>query len=794
MIMRAVGVLALVGLLVGSGAWAEEVQLQGIPGLEQAVKVYYDQVHIPHIYAESWTDAARVLGYLHATDRLWQMDMFRRTASGTTAEIMGKDGLDSDILVRKLGIRRGCEAIWASDAVPAAMRAEIEAYTQGVNAKIATIKDDELPDMFQALSYKPAPWTPVDCLVFAKYMAWDQSGTNDDLWFGMMVEKLGVAAAEELFPLDRPYEIPTVKRHVERAELLQANLEPVPGAAHAYETAFASIEAAGWLGRGASFGSNNWAVDGTKTASGKPMLCNDPHLGFSLPLLWYTVHMSVKGENIAGVTFPCGPNVVIGHTGRHAWGITNMQSDSCDYFVETVDANDPLKYKHQGEWKMMQRITERIPVRGEDPYELTVDSTVHGPVISRDDRVITLSWNGLGATKEGIALWAMTKARSMDEFIKALGDLTTPPLNIVYADIEGNIAINPCGDLPVRLPGQGRIPMDGASGDYDWREMIPRGELPLAVNPDEHFVASANGRPASIGYPHYLGWMWDPSYRTRRIHDMLEAASGLTIDTMKRIQLDAHDKCAEVFLPVMIRAVKDSGVADAFGQSVLDAVAQWDYVADRDAVGPLIWLRWFDVYRRQVWDDEWKPRGIEQPGGSWGFTGNNKRQPMLEVLEFMTRENPTSHWFDDQATEARETRDDIIVRAFAEAVASLKAQFGDDLSHWAWRNINILKVGSLKPGAGREGGPIVGDAFTVNPGGDTGSVGGGASFRMIVDFGDPGASVGVYPGGQSGDSEGSHYADQIPLWAAGDYAPLGAVSDPATLPAEARETVVTFLP
>ena len=685
----------LVLILAPELASAEDVQLQGIPGLERAVKVYYDQYRIPHIYAESWPDASRVLGYLHASARLWQMDMYRRQGSGTTAEVMGPDGLDSDILVRRIGIRRGCEALWAGDAIPAAMRAEIEAYTQGVNAKMASIPDDQLPAMFQALGYTPQPWVPVDSLVFLKYMAWDQSGTDDDLWLGMMVEKLGSEVVQELFPLDRPYEIPTVKRHVARAELQQATLEVIPGTADAYAAAFASIEAAGWLGRGGSFGSNNWAVDGTKTASGKPMLCNDPHLGFSLPMLWFAVHISVNGENIAGVTFPCSPNVVIGHTDRHAWGITNMESDSCDYYVETVDEADPLTYKHMGEWKTMERITEHIPVRGEDPYELNIDSTVHGPVISREGRVITMSWNGLGPTREGIAMWGMTRAQSMDEFLKALEDLSTPPLNIAYADAEGNIAINPCGDLPVRLHGQGRIPMDGASGDYDWKEMIPREDLPLAVNPEEHFVASANGRPAPLGYPHYLGWRWDPSYRTRRIDDMLRASSGLTMESMARIQLDAHDKAAEVFLPYLIRAVQATAPTDAFEQSVLDAVMQWDYIADRDALGTVIWLRWFDMYRGLVWDDEWVARGIEQPGGVWGFTGDNQREPMLEVLEYMTRENPSSHWFDDQSTEPVETRDDIIVRAFNEAVAWIRKTYGDDLEAWRWGKLNYLKIGGM---------------------------------------------------------------------------------------------------
>jgi penicillin G amidase len=786
------GALALI--IVAAHATAEDAQPLAIPGLEHPVNVYFDTYRIPHIYAETWTDAARVLGYIHATDRLWQMDLLRRYGSGTTAEVMGRQGLEADMLVRQLGIRRGCEEIWNSDAIPAEMRAELEAYTQGVNARIESLAEDELPEMFQALGYQPEPWVPVDCLVFAKFMAWDQSGTMDDLWFGAMVEKLGIEAVQELFPLDRPYEIPTVARHVERRELYQARLEPIPGAAGAYEAAYAQMTAAGWFSRGHSFGSNNWAVGGARTASGKPILCSDPHLGFSLPMIWYTAHMSVKGRNLVGVTFPGSPSVIIGHTDRHGWGITNMQADSVDYFVQTVDPDDPLKYLHRGEWKTMDRLAEHIPIKGEEPHEIHIDSTVHGPVIRREGRVVSMAWNGLGPTTEGIALWKMMRADSMEDFLDALTLLTSPPLNIVYADADGNIAINPTGHLPVRLPGQGRIPLDGASGDYDWREMIPATHMPLAVNPDSHFVASANGRPAGIDYPHYLGWMWDPSYRTRRIHDMLSAASELTLDSMKRIQLDVHDKAAEVFLPIMIRAVQAAGIDEPVANEVLDAVAKWDYVANTHAVGPVIWLRWFDIYRGMVWDDEWVARAIDQPGGSWGFTGNNRREPMLEVLEYMTREHPTSRWFNDQATDETETRDDIIVRAFHQAVDALTTSFGADIGQWTWDRFNVLKIDSLKPGGDRLGGPVPGTSFTVNPGGNIGPVGGGASFRMIVDFGDPAASVGVYPGGQSGDPASPHYDDQIPLWASGAYIPLHPVSDPALLPAAAQENVQRFVP
>lgn len=761
-----------------------------LPGLAAAVEIVFDTHGIPHVFAKSWTDACRALGYVHASDRLWQMDMFRRRAEGTLSQVLGSDQLEHDKLVRRLGIARGCREIWESDAIPAEMRAQLEAYTEGVNARIEELQKTGFSGMFNSLDYEPELWKPVDCTTFGKYMAWDQSGTEDDLWFGVMVEKLGVQAVEELWPLDRPYEIPTVSRQADRTKLSAVPLEPIPGAADAFETARQALARAGWFQRGLSFGSNNWAVDGTKTKSGKPILASDPHLGFTLPSLWYTCHLSVNGRNVAGVTFPGSPVVIIGHNDRIGWGITNMQSDAVDYFVETTRPGDPLQYRHRGEWKRVERRTEQIPLRDEEPVEIDIHSTVHGPIISREGRAITLCWTGLGPTSEMIAFWEMNHAQNQQEWLAAADKITAPPLNLCYADAEGNILLHPCGKHPVRLSGRGRIPMDGASGDFDWGDSIPRESLPLVHNPAEHFVASANGRPAPLGYPYYLGWMWDPSYRTRRIHEMLSTADNLTIESMQSIQLDAHDLCAERFLPAMLSSLETEPLDDSYAKLVADALKQWNYDAVPDSVGPIVWVCWLDAFRSAVWDDEWTARGIKKAAGSWGFSGLNRREPMMEVLEFMTLENPEAIWFDDRATDEREHRDDIARRTFLEVCKKLQAAHGDKLTKLEWKHFNRLKINSMTAEGtlAREAGPVPGTKFTVNPGSDGGTVGGGASFRMIVDFGDPGASIGVYPGGQSDDPASTQYDDQMKLWAAGKYAPLGLVSDPSKLPTGTART------
>jgi penicillin amidase len=764
-------------------------------GLGARVDVFFDGHGIPHLYAGSWADAARALGYLHATDRLGEMDLFRRRASGTLAEVRGKEALADDILVRRLGIRRGCEALWASDVVPAELKAELQAYAEGVNQKIKELGAGGLPLLFKALGYRPAPWAPIDTLAFSKYMGWDQAGTDDDLWCGLVVDKLGPQAFEQLWPLERPYEVPIVAVQADRGRWTRARLRSIPGAGPAYAAALRSLGWRRWLGEAGGFGSNNWAVDGTRTASGKPILCSDPHLGFSLPSIWYACHLCVAGHGLAGVTFPGGPAVIIGHTDHHAWGLTNMQADAVDYFVETVDPKDPLRYRHRGRWKQVERLTERIAVKGEAAHELHIDSTVHGPIINREGRTISLAWTGLGPTRDPVAIWRMNRARSLKEFLAALDNLDVPALNVCYADAEGNIAMHPCGRLPLRLAGQGRIPLDGASGKDDWAGWIPRRELPLEVNPSRHFVASANNRPAPLGYPHYLGWMWDPNYRIRRIHELLGRSGGLTAEKMAAIQYDAYDKAAERFVPRLLEACRKKPPQGAFARRVLEALAAWDYNAVPEAVGPVIWLRWLQTYRDAVWKPWMASKGLEK-GGGWGFNSSNRRDPALEVLEYLTREQPHSAWFDDPATPQREDADALLVRSFQAAVESLKKEFGEDLERWRWKQMNRLQIGSLSgvKELGRSGGPVPGTDFTVNPGSNIGTVGGGASWRMIVDLGKPSASIGVYPGGQSEDPASPLYSDQMGLWERGRYLQLYVVGGAGKLPPQARVRSVVFTP
>lgn len=781
----------------------------GLRALAAPVEVVFDDVGIPHIYAQSVDDAYRALGWIHASERLWQMELLRRRASGTLAELIGPDGVASDALVRKLGIRRTAEASLASGLLGDDVPRWLAAYADGVNAYLGDLLPEHVPPEFRALGVMPAPWTPADSAAFSKYMGWDQSGTDADLWLGTMVEKLGAEAVAELWPLDRPYELSTIPAHgalgpaAPRAEISAdvAALAARPPAAlgDASRALIAQLAAAARDGRGGAFGSNNWVVSGERTASGKPLLANDPHLGFTFPSLWYTAHLVAPGLNVIGVTFPGQPFVTLGHNDRIAWGFTNLQADAVDYFVETVNPANPKQVRHRGVWKEIEERVETIAVRGAEPVRLVVRTTVHGPLLEAEGKLVALAWTGLRPTRESLAIARLNHARGFADFLAAMRVLDTPPMNVAYAGADGHIAIAPWGDLPMRASGLGRVPVDGASGAFDWTGLVPRDELPLSVDPERGWLASANGRPVPPGFRHHLGWMWDPSYRTRRIHALLAQPRKLTRADMQAFQLDAHDVAAESFTPVFLAALQTLPAQNETERMALAALRAWNYAFTPDTVAGTVWNAWFARYRDAVWDDEWSTRGIVQPPGSWGFSGDNEREPALEVLERLTREAPDAIWFDDRTTPRRETRDMLIVASFRAAVADLVAQRGADLAAWRWGARNRFAPEPLSPVNGNriEGPDFVGlvdlpspelggGPFTLNPGGKGGAVTSGASWRQVVDFGDLGASVGVYPGGQSSDPASQNVADQLALWSRGAYAPLRFDDRADALPAASR--------
>jgi penicillin amidase len=780
---------------------------KSLGGLKGSVEIVVDTYGVPHIYAESEDDAMFALGYLHARDRLWQMDFNRRAAQGRLSEIMGLDTLEHDTFVRTIGLNRLARKTAARVKEHAGLHSALTAYAWGINSYMAEHMPDGLPIEFQQIGYLPDPWTPTDSLAIGKAMAWELCGSMDDLYLGELAEKLGVEAINELFPIDRYNEVPIMppgqpKRRADAATggKASAGVEPLPPRAHnppPAEAFTAAIEKASYryriLGSDQLVGSNNWVIDGTKSVTGKPLLASDPHLGFTLPSVWYVAHYKARNLEVIGVTLPGLPFITIGHNRHIAWGVTNTQADVTDIFIENVN---PIKnqYLHRGEWKPLEIISETIEVRGQEPKKLEIFKTVHGPVLPASGAYLSMQWAGAAPEDDARTFYLLNRAVDYDDFAAAMRTMGSPAQNFVYADTNGMIAMWVAGLFPMRKAGQGRIPQDGSSGDFDWKGFVPRIETPHSTNPAQHYLASANQRPASKEYGHYLGYEWDPGYRARRINQLLSSQEKFTARQMEEFQADTYDTLAASMLPHLTAACVHAFEEGKLYAQALDMLSRWDFFATADSVAPTIWWQWLERLRESVWQDEWRAAGIELRRESWGHAGINKWMPPLEVLERMVVEDPGSKWFDNVETENREMLVEIASTSLRTAVDELRGRLGDDISKWNWGVSNTLRIEHLSgdPTLARGGQPLSGSSLTLSSRGSGGDVTGGPSWRMVVDFSDLDALSAVYPGGQSGDSKSLHYDDLIDTWVRDEYISLPFHSSPKQFSPEQVELRMTL--
>ena len=798
-------VIALVSVCCRAAAAEEAPRLEkALGGLKGTVEIVIDTYGIPHIYAENEADAMFALGYLHAKDRLWQMDFNRRAAQGTLSEIMGPDALEHDTFVRTIGLNRLARTSAKRAENHKGLRENLTAYAWGVNSFMAENMPEGLSPEFGRLDYLPGPWTPVDSLSLAKAMAWELCGSFDDLYLGTLVEKLGPEAVDELFPFDRYKETPIIPPRRSRKKLGDATLPTEtpavpPGAFSLGEACTEIMAKASYrfrvLGDARTVGSNNWVIDGKKSATGKPILASDPHLGFQLPSVWYAAHVKAGNLDVMGVTLPGLPSIIVGHNRHIAWGVTNTQADVTDFFIEKLN-EDRTRYLHEGEWKPLEIFAETIKVRGLEPRELKIPATVHGPLLSAAGSDLSIQWAGAHPADDALTFYLLNHAVDYDDFAGAMKLLGTPAQNFVYADTHGMIAMWVAGLFPVRKAGLGRIPVDGASGEYDWEGFIPRIDTPHSVNPAQRYLASANQRPAPREYKYYLGYEWDPGYRARRINQLLSSNETISMDQMKKFQADTYDTAAESMLPHLLSACKEEFEEGKLYAQALGILSEWDFFTTADSPAPTIWWKWLDKLRDAVWEDEWRAAGIDMREKAWGFTDLNKWQPPLEVLERMVVEEPTSKWFDNVATENRETLAEIAPNCLRKAVDELRERLGVDVSEWNWGVANRLRIDHLSsdPLLSRGGHPLSGSDLTLSARGAGEDVTDGPSWRMVVDLSDIGRTVGVFPGGQSGDPQSPHYDDMIDLWVRDEYVSLPFHAAPELFPPEQIEARLMLSP
>ena len=745
-----------------------------LDGLHRPVDVLRDRWGVPHIYAQTEEDAFFAQGFVHAQDRLFQMDVNRRLGLGRLSEIVGPAGLDTDRFARVFGWHKAAAAQFAGIMSDGETRAIAEAYAAGVNA---FIDQGKLPVEFSLLAYRPEPWRPLDSAAWGTVLAWGLSvNWETELLRARLVEELGPEKAADLTPTYRDH-YPTILPGPTVGPRLAAAL------VEAYRRAVEALPL-GTVPAGPGVGSNNWVLSGQRTASGRPILANDPHLPPIFPTIWYENHLSGGRYDVAGFTSPGVPAVIIGHNEQIAWGVTNAFPDVQDLYVERFHPDDPLLYEVDGRWVRAEREEEVIHVRGRRrPVVEEVRTTRHGPIVSGlipgDHPALALRWSCHDRNNHLRALTEICRAGNWDDFRNSLREWAFPSQNVVYADVSGNVGYVMPGRVPIRRQGEGLTPSPGWTSAYDWSGWIPFDKLPSRFNPAEGYIVTANNRITGHDYPYLLSGEWQPPYRARRIADLIEEYDPLDLAANARIQNDTVSLLARHFLERALPLVLEAPAADrSLYTRALDLLQHWDGDMRPDLVAPSIYFGWLVCFTRAVMiqalgpdlaGDLLRTEKLEQ------FPTNPFHEIAHELVLRWLRHDPPS-WVGDVRPHLRP--------ALQEALIVLQSEFGKELANWQWGRMHTLEIRpplARIPGLGRlwrpVSHPVGGDGYSVNqaesgPHFPPEPVHTIASCRMIVDVGCWDNSLSALPGGQSAHPASEHYQDSVDDWLQGEYHPM----------------------
>jgi penicillin G amidase len=737
-----------------------------LPGLEQSVRVSRDAHGIPTIRAASEHDADFALGFLHAQDRLFAMDMMRRYGAGRLSEILGPRTLAIDRTMRTLGLYRAAAAQIAG--LSPELRAVLEAYAAGVNAFLAT-RRGALPPEYYLLGARPEPWQPADSLVWGKIMDLELTGNfRGELMRARLLTRLTPADLAVLYP-------PYPKSAPVALEGAHAALDPL---------LLDRLDAALPPGIGPQAASNNWVVDGAHSQSGKPLLANDPHLDFSAPGVWYLARIETPQQKLAGVTAPGTPFLIIGHNDHIAWGFTTTGGDVEDLFVERPDPADPTRYLAPGGPQAFATREERILVRGAAPVTLTVRETRHGPVISdlanyaAGGTLLALQTTWLGADdRTPQALWAMTRAQDWTEFRAALHDFVAPQQNMVYADTGGNIGFIAPARIPVRAAGDGWLPSPGWSGANDWVGTVPFDALPTAFNPPAGRVVTANNKIVPDDYPVFITRDWEDSYRAERIDTLLDATKLQSPDASAAIQADDLSLAATTLLPLMLKVAPKSNDARA----AVELLERWDGRMDRDKPEPLIFIAWLRELNRVLLAEKLGPYFPNY----WSLRPNVMRVILTERRDWCGEDGDCGP---------------ALLSALDRALGDLKAHYGADIDAWRWGSAHEAAFTS----ALWSNVPLIGRwldiALAADGSDETVNAGGmfigdeqdpfldrhGPTLRMIVDLAAPSDARFMVTPGQSGNPLSPHWGDLALPWRDVTYLTFGGDESGGVLSLEPR--------
>ncbi len=640
-----------------------------LSGLNSEVTIFRDERGIPHIYALDEHDLYMATGFVMAQERLWQMDLIRRATMGTLSEIFGGDYVNTDLFLRALRIPEKSQMV-IDNSDPEIIKC-MGYFTDGVNQYIENAGKD-LPPEFRILGYKPEPWTMANSANIIGYMGWDLAGSNlsGDIYLYRLFRLLGDEKARELVPYLDYTDTPVYPDF----KLGDDKLDEIAEAGRIADKLAA-------LGIVPLSGSNNWAVSGSGSETGMPLLSNDMHLSLSSPGIWIQMHQVIPGRlNVTGVLVPGEPFVVAGHNERIAWGMTNLMVDDIDLYAETINSDDTTEYFFNGSWHKMDIRQEGINIKGGEKVTLPLMFTHRGPIVSGfrglDSIEVSMRWSGNDPSNELMAVYRLNRAEGWDDFREAVAGFRSVSQNFVYADVDGNIGLQVGGGVPVR-EGYGWMIHPGDTDEYDWKGYLTQDQLPFSFNPSSGSVSSANNKTVSdLSYPYYIGTYFALPYRINRIRQMLNEKEKFGLDDFKRMITDRHSDYAAKLVPVLLNALKTESDLNGMGKEMAGMLMDWDYDMSPDMITPTF----FEYFRKNLASDLLS----DDLGGLYNTINSTVRDYYLSRVI----NGSTSYFVDDITTDKEETFDMILVRAFHETISELEATYGERTTKWLWGDIH----------------------------------------------------------------------------------------------------------
>ncbi|MFZ9386879.1 MAG: penicillin acylase family protein [Chitinophagaceae bacterium] len=738
------------------------------PELKGKAEVYMDERLVPHVFAENDEDLYFIQGYLHAKFRLFQLDLQTKAAAGQASEFAGAKAINYDREQRRLGMVYGAEnALREMENDPESKKI-YDAYTNGVNAYIGSLSESEIPVEYKLLNSKPEKWSNLRTALLSRMMAKNlSSGTENDL---ANTNARSIFMPDELkilYPQVPDSLIPIVPKGTAFPEPGIVPVAP-PTADSLYLMNTQVVSNREWSRPDPDNGSNNWVVAGSKTRSGVPILCNDPHLEMSLPSIWYEMQLVTPTSNVYGVSLPGSPCIIIGFNDSIAWGVTNSQRDVKDYYE--IKFKDPSRreYWFNGKWEPARQRIEEIRVKGGKTVYDTVAYTVFGPVMydksfqtpASDGKNLAVRWTAHDPSNEGMALYKLNRARNYQEYEEAISYFQCPGQNFVFASKTGDIAIWQQGKFPARWDRQGLYIMPGEDSSYMWQGFIPQAENPHALNPERGYLQSANQRPADSAYPYFI----PGSFITPRgitVDKFLASMSDITPEDMMKLQGNYFNTLAEDARPFLLKNIRESDLTDP-ERKYLEIFRNWDLLASPDSKGQTIYQCWWDSLETGIWTDDLSQVTPQAP--------MPEEQTTLEIL----LRDTSFRYADDIRTPQTETLQDMVTVSFKKAASFLSMVEKEGKMEWArFRNPTVYHLikdlkGFARPGLNVGGYGNIINAVTHSH---------GPSWRMIIQLTSPTEAYGVYPGGQSGNPGSRFFDDYLDQWVAGTYNKLWFMRD-----------------